>query len=989
MKSSSSIFKSDIVHRYLVSCKYALFKSHGVSSFVILAFMPISLFLPVSSSKRLNVNPYKLSESEGMLRAVGSQHSLVWLFAPYWGVFISNAGSSLNEIPLFVFDKSCERAIKVASERYEAFLAGLMSKARECEEDIVLEAERWETENGGRKETWKPRGIDDMVTLEADAKWKRGMLPDGWESVPSRSRPGEISYYHRPSGQSQRRHPLDPHYLKQQRKLKAEKSFMTVARRRLMSKFTSSRSPRGGRNARGDDATVATSASSVTTRSRAGPSSSPPVSLPRSPRGGRNARGDGATVATSASSGTTRSRTLSSPPPGWIRTPSRSRPDVTVFLHVDTGAQSPNLPTVATQQALIRQWKLENPKEARREVARGDIGRAMPPAQRHHRGNEEALQRDDTTFARSTNGSTRRARNGFASSRRSRGGHNARGDGATVATSTSSVTTRPQTGSSAPPPPGWVHTPSRSNPGVTVYLHVKTGARSLKFPTAEREREVLEHWKNEYIRIYGVDPFDNNVRPVESTVQSAEGGRRLSAESTQRDATTVLSSSNNTIKSSRTVVTFGDTVVLNEGGFDNGPPHETQDTQSERTPISDWLNTVGKQYGVKFGPPFAERNVETLEQMLALDDHDFIILRKRVKAFIAVPSRRNHMRAQKQQTKLLAAMGKAFHRHLSSSSSSSSDDDFYPDDWHDDDSDVESVILGGAPAAVETDEALEDQRKDPHRHRARDVVRVRSALKRKSKRRSVAASIDRGIYTLHFDATTSSYTQPSADIGVYFHEHELFWRIEVPRPTNASPCFGEGMLIWFDSSSAIGTVDLGKNDNSASVKFVEAPASRFKGYTHGQQIDALTAYQTYEINPLVRFAQYGSNYSGRPDQNLPSKSSPLFVPKSAADTFVCTMCLHWPRQSKPPVFTLRACYIPETPISGLEKDSTRKLKWTVHFAMLLATVVVVLTGGESQIGAIGSFLVASMVAAMIGASEFYVSVPLTVLPSSYTTALSY
>ena len=210
----------------------------------------------------------------------------------------------------------------------------------------------------------------------------------------------------------------------------------------------------------------------------------------------------------------------------------------------------------------------------------------------------------------------------------------------------------------------------------------------------------------------------------------------------------------------------------------------------------------------------------------------------------------------------------------------------------------------------------------------------------------------------------------------------------MPRPTNASPCFGEGMLIWFDSSSAIGTVDLG-NDNSASVKFVEAPASRFKGYTHGQQIDALTAYQTYEINPLVRFAQYGSNYSGRPDQNLPSKSSPLFVPKSAADTFVCTMCLHWPRQSKPPVFTLRACYIPETPISGLEKDSTRKLKWTVHFAMLLATVVVVLTGGESQIGAIGSFLVASMVAAMIGASEFYVSVPLTVLPSSYTTALSY
>ena len=755
------------------------------------------------SSKRLNVNSYELSESEGMLRAVGSQHSLVWLFVPYWGPFISNAGSSFNEIPLFIFDGSCERAIKVASGRYEAFLAGLMSKARECKEDIVLEAERWETENGGKKETWKPREIDDMVSLEdEDSKWKGGMLPVGWESVPSRSRPGEISYYHRPSGQSQRRHPLDPHFLKQQRKLKAEKSFTTIMRRRLMSKFTSSRSPKGRRNARGD------------------------------------------------------------------------------------------------------------------------------------------------------------------------------GDDAMVATSASSVVTRRQTGSSSLPP-GWVRTPSRSNPGVIVYLHVKTGARSTKFPTAERQQVVLDHFKKEHKRIYELNPCED-VRPVESTVRSAEGGRRVNAKSTSRDNTTALSSPNNTIQSSRTVVTFGDTAVRNDETFaDKSPSKELQPMQS--TPISDWLNTVGEKYGKKFGTPFAERNVETLEQMLALDDHDFLILRKRLKAFIAMSSQRNYTRAHKQQTKLLTAMDKAFHQYASSSASSS-DEESYADDWHEDDGDVQSVTLGGAPAAVETDEALEDRTEGPHSHRARDVMRVHSLLLKRPKKRSVAGSIDRGIYTLHFDATKSD-NQPSTNIGLYFHQRELFWRIEVSRPTNVSPCFGEGMLIWFDSSSAIGTVDLGKNDNSASVKFVEAPASRFKGYTHGQQIDALTAYQTYEINPLVRFAQYGSNYSGRPDQNLPSKSSPLFVPKSAADTFVCTMCLHWPRQSKPPMFTLRACYIPETPLSGLEKDRTRKLKWVVHFVMLLATLVVVLTDGESQIEAISTFLAACIVEALIAALEFYVSAPLTVLLS--------
>ena len=504
------------------------------------------------SPKRLNVNSYELSESEGMLRAVGSQHSLVWLFVPYWGPFISNAGSSFNEIPLFIFDGSCERAIKVASGRYEAFLAGLMSKASECKEDIVLEAERWETENGGKKETWKPREIDDMVSLEdEDSKWKGGILPVGWESVPSRSRPGEISYYHRPSGQSQRRHPLDPHFLKQQRKLKAEKSFVTVMRRRLMSKLTSSRSPKGRRNARGD--------------------------------------GDAATVATLASSVVTRRQTGSSSlPPGWIRTPSRSRPDITVYLHVKTGARSPNLPTVATQQALIQQWKQENPKDARREAARGNVERPMPapPTPRHHRDNEEGLQREDATFARSANNSaTRSYRNDFAASSRSpKGGRNARGDGTSVATS-------PQKGSSSLPP-GWIRTPSRSNPDAIVYLHVKTGARSTKFPTAERQRVMLNHFKKEHIRKRGLNPCED-VRPVESTVRFAEGGRRGNAESTWRADKTALSSPNNTITSSRTVVTFGDTEVLNDETFtDNPSSQELQPMQS--TPISDWLKPSGK-----------------------------------------------------------------------------------------------------------------------------------------------------------------------------------------------------------------------------------------------------------------------------------------------------------------------------------------------------------------------------------------------------------
>ena len=325
-----------------------------------------------------------------------------------------------------------------------------------------------------------------------------------------------------------------------------------------MSKFTSSRSPKGRRNARGDgdDAMVATSASSVVTRRQTGSSSLPP---------------------------------------GWIRTPSRSRPDITIYLHVKTGARSPNLPTVATQQALIQQWKQENPKDACREAARSDIERPTSPplTPRHYRRNEEGLQRNDATFARSANnGATRSHRNDFESSSRSpEGGRNVRGDGATVVTSVSSVTTRPQTGSSSLPP-GWVRTPSRSNPGVIVYLHVKTGARSTKFPTAERQQVVLDHFKKEHKRIYELDPCED-VRPVESTVRSAEGGRRVSAKSTSRDNTTALSSPNNTIQSSRTVVTFGDTAVRNDETFaDKSPSKELEPMQS--TPISDWLKPSGK-----------------------------------------------------------------------------------------------------------------------------------------------------------------------------------------------------------------------------------------------------------------------------------------------------------------------------------------------------------------------------------------------------------
>jgi uncharacterized protein GlcG (DUF336 family) len=84
-----------------------------------------------------------------------------------------------------------------------------------------------------------------------------------------------------------------------------------------------------------------------------------------------------------------------------------------------------------------------------------------------------------------------------------------------------------------------------------------------------------------------------DVRPVESTVRFAEGGRRGNTESTWRADKTALSSPNNTIKSSRTVVTFGDTAVLNDETFaDNPPSQELQPMQS--TPISDWLKPSGK-----------------------------------------------------------------------------------------------------------------------------------------------------------------------------------------------------------------------------------------------------------------------------------------------------------------------------------------------------------------------------------------------------------
>ena len=122
---------------------------------------------------------------------------------------------AFNQVPLFVYDLSCETALSKAQSNYEKFLeaAGVKEEVTQAEVDLW----RAEQESVGiikpvENAPTMEKDSDDSGTVEKRYK-DYGALPPGWFAVKSRSRPGETSYENSKTGEVSHRHPLDPIYL--------------------------------------------------------------------------------------------------------------------------------------------------------------------------------------------------------------------------------------------------------------------------------------------------------------------------------------------------------------------------------------------------------------------------------------------------------------------------------------------------------------------------------------------------------------------------------------------------------------------------------------------------------------------------------------------------------------------------------------------------------------------------------------------------------
>jgi hypothetical protein len=90
-----------------------------------------------SRSVKLNLNKIDGEiRHEDMLYSVGLWHSLIWQIIPYC-VFVSKLGESLNESPLFVFDKIGEYTVEIAKRREEEAVMKRNRKKSESNQESV------------------------------------------------------------------------------------------------------------------------------------------------------------------------------------------------------------------------------------------------------------------------------------------------------------------------------------------------------------------------------------------------------------------------------------------------------------------------------------------------------------------------------------------------------------------------------------------------------------------------------------------------------------------------------------------------------------------------------------------------------------------------------------------------------------------------------------------------------------------------------------
>ena len=181
-------------------------------------------------SMEMSLSAEVLEEHEAMIKAVGQQQSTVWLFIPVVGAFFSKLGDAFNQIPLFIYDRTSERAIVIAEDTYTTYLL------RNKQDVDKAEVEAWHVEKEGRDAAQKPKEAKPVVRFEAPRTYRKyGALPMEWMRVPSRLRPGGIAYENYRTGEISDIHPRDPIYLKHKKDLekkeKEKRKAMAIQKR--------------------------------------------------------------------------------------------------------------------------------------------------------------------------------------------------------------------------------------------------------------------------------------------------------------------------------------------------------------------------------------------------------------------------------------------------------------------------------------------------------------------------------------------------------------------------------------------------------------------------------------------------------------------------------------------------------------------------------------------------------------------------------------
>ena len=898
----------------------------------------------------MNINLEEQEEHEAMMKTVGQRQSIVWLFVPYfWARIFAKAGEAFNQVPLFVYDLSCETALSKAQSNYEKFLeaAGVKEEVTQAEVDLW----RAEQESVGiiKPEENAPtveKDSDDSGTVEKRYK-DYGALPPGWFAVKSRSRPGETSYENSKTGEVSHRHPLDPIYLARLNESERENEKLEAGKIKTEEGNRFERmipTPGPGSWPRREDTSVAKERElppdwqAVPSRSRPGLFSYKnvktkevirmhPSDIPKWKEDKKKERdeerqkiemnrliGD----ARDADNAPYANRTVGNRqiasidedrralPPGWKAVPSRSRPGQISYLNDKTREIFQTHPLDIPK--LVEQWEKEREDLSMgNQVNRATLaapsvsGRERGPSVEETRYTMTAPMRDEQT-AVSSNRTTART-------------INTRRDDLSV---TFGVNTTAKT------------IPTRSTRGDQ--------RSAISGNTAASRRSKRMPKMNESSAAASKD--DDVVRPVERVAPR----RRMIRE--EADVTKVDDDDDD-----------DDDALVNGGA----PPSQLLDEEEDcpdSMPIKLWLKEIEfnpGSYG-RLTNDFFTQGVRNVGGLRKLDDADFIFLRKRIKQKLSGEKRNlahilNEMLIARESvgndngTKPHAATTGVVSPRVHFGNRGGGDENGGDNDNND----------GGSDDDDEEVDENEGSNQNPRKDDNEDDT-------------------DRGMHVLTFNAEKEQL----AKANLSFHETRRCWIIEVQRPYDEKVTVGEGMLVWFDSYSTIGSTGDAADESCASVRFMEYNKDEHESqqYQHAEQISERQAYFMFDFNPLFKLAQFGIAYAGSPGENLPSRSKPLFVPKrrseSGRDHFCCVLWLDCPRGTTPS-FTLRACYISAPPLTCLEPNWFRRAQWFCYVMLLAATNVIVFSEGVYQIAGIYLFLLAAISGSTLGCVDTYVS----------------